>query len=174
MNGLFKVPAKWSEDILGWVYVGVLIVCGVVNIATGEAAWLSLVALAILGAVEEKLMKKQGLAWPSNWLVLLFPLYLWQRLKALNLPKHLFWIWLAVAVALTAAELALEDAGMEQAAMAQLTQHMLSQGVDTECVKVELGEEFAPNNYRGKAVFNDGSAVNILVQRKNGEVSVRF
>ena len=174
MSGLFKVPAKWSEDILGWVYVGVLVVCGVANFVTGGAAWLSLVVLAILGAVEEKLMKRQGLAWPSNWLVLLFPLYLWRRLKALNLPKHLLWIWLAVAVALTAAEVVLDGAGMERAAMSQLTQHFQAQGADTECVKVTLGEEFAPGNYRAKAVFNDGSVLDILVQKKDGKVSVRF
>jgi len=174
MSGLFKVPAKWSEDILGWVYVGVLVMCGVVNIVTGEAAWLSLVVLAILGAVEEKLMKRQGFVWPSNWLVLVFPLYLWKRLKALGLPKHLLWIWLAVAVALTAAEVVLDGAGLERAAMTQLTQHFQAQGTDTECVKVTLGKEFAPGNYRAKAVFNDGSVLDILVQRKDGKVSVRF
>jgi len=39
MSGLFKVPAKWSGDILGWVYVGALVVRAVVNIATDGAAW---------------------------------------------------------------------------------------------------------------------------------------
>ena len=175
MGNLFKVPAKWNEDIIGWAYVGVLVACSVVTIVTGEAAWLPLVVVAIMGAVEEKQMKRQGVEWPSNWLVLLFPWYLWKRLKALKLPLHILWIWIAVAVALTAAEIVLDGANLEKAAMAQIESGLRERGqTEVDCVKVTLGKEFAPDNYRGKAVFSDGSEINILVQKKNGEVIVRY
>ena len=39
---------------------------------------------------------------------------------------------------------------------------------------LKLGEEFAPGNYRAKAVFSDGSESDILIQKKDGKVNVRF
>ena len=175
MGNLFKVPAKWNEDIIGWVYVGVLVACSVVTFVTREAMWLPLVVVAIMGAVEEKQMKKQGVEWPSNWLVLLFPLYLWKRLKALKLPLHVLWIWIAVAVAVTVAEVALDDSRMERAAMGLVTRICHDNGVaGVECVKVTLGKEFAPDNYRAQAVLSNGNVAGILIQKKGDSIIVRL
>jgi|GEM_PF-1074107 len=175
LGRMFKVPAKWNEDIIGWAYVGVLVACSVVTFATGEATWLPLVVVAIMGAVEEKRMRKQGVEWPSNWWALLIPVYLWRRLKALNLPMHLFWIWIAAAVVLTVAEVAFDNAGLENASMGLVTKICHSNGLEgVDCVKVKLGEEFAPDNYRAQAVLSNGNVVDILIQKKGGGMIVRL
>jgi len=102
MSGLFKVPSKWSSDIVGWLYIGVQIMCGVLDFIVGQTTILLFVTMAILGSCEWRAMRKQGHAWPSSLWVLLFPVYLWKRLNALKLPKHMFWIWLVVVLVITA------------------------------------------------------------------------
>jgi len=184
MNGLVRV--SWYKDVFGWLFVATLLAGGLVEIVVGQGAWLTLVALAILATVERKRMAAFGAPWPSTWWVLAFPVYLWKRLTTLGLSRHMFWLWLAVSLGLGVADIALDGAALEWEAQRQLTEHFKSmpkvttwtgQEIDPsliECVKVELGEELPTGGYLSKAYFNDGSARDILVQRKDGKVVVSF
>lgn len=95
MNDLFKVPGKWTEDIFGWVFVAATVVAGLVGLFAGSAFWAMLIVLAALGSFEERAMRKRGVVWPSNWLAVVFPVYLWKRLNALKMPKHMLGVWAA-------------------------------------------------------------------------------
>ena len=95
MNDLFKVPGKWTEDVFGWVFVAATVVAGLVGLFAGSALWAMLIVLAALGSFEERAMRKRGVVWPSNWLAVVFPVYLWKRLNALKMPKHMLGVWAA-------------------------------------------------------------------------------
>jgi len=49
-----------------------------------------------------------------------------------------------------------------------------SPDIAAERVKVKLGEEFAPDNYRAQAVLSNGNVTGILIQRKGDSIIVRL
>ena len=108
MRNLFTVPTKWNADVVGWIYLGLLVGC----MLLGQMAFALELALVLLASFEWRAMRKQGVAWPSSAWALVFPVYLWKRLNALGLPKRLFWIWTGALAALLALGLLLGGLAM--------------------------------------------------------------
>jgi amino acid transporter len=65
---------------------------------------------------------------------------------------------------------------LEKAAMPVVTQIFQKQfGIaSAECVKVELGEEFADNNYHAVATMSTGNTVKITIQVKGDQIYVQI
>jgi len=41
-----------------------------------------------------------------------------------------------------------------------------------ECLEIEMGEEYVPNNFRAKAILNNGNKMKITIQRMGKQIKV--
>ncbi len=129
----------------------------------------------------------------ATWLlwIVAFPLYLINRSKLIEKAKEkpqeisdkkrkIILGLLGVIVALVFLNFILSIGGgksnLETSAMPVVTQIFQEQfGVaSSECVKVELGEEFADNNYYALATMSTGKTVKITIQVKDDQIYVQI
>jgi len=136
-----------------------------------------LVPNVILGILDEKALKSQDRVTPTNWLVLIIPVYICQRLKLNGQKKNVFYIWVASFIFSAIVDSAGIDAVIEAEACELVTQiiHEQYYNTSTDCIGVKLGDEIGNNFYKATAVLTNGNTVDITIDlRKDDEIYVRM
>jgi hypothetical protein len=177
-------PLKWfheHQDKYLILLCAVPVLGSIINYIFGFGLLLgSLVFLIpniVIGLIDEKELKRQGRIAPEHWMVVIIPVYIWQRLKLNNQAKNFFYIWIAAfAFSMFIDSVAMSESVEESAC--ELVTEILQDNYGPSaagCISVKMGEELSKNFYRGSAVLESGRTIDITIDlRKDGEIYVRL
>lgn len=159
-----------------WALVGVQLVGGLVEWASGYSIWWAFLLMNIgLCIADERRLRAAGHEAPATWLAVIVPGYLWKRAVLLGQKKHYFYAWLAafgVSIALSSAG---GDSAVEKAACPLVTDILHQQFYkQTSCVAVTIGDEPKSGFYRASALLDNGNEIDITIEEKGDNIFVRI
>ena len=127
--------------------------------------------------LDEKELTKTDRIAPAHWMVLVVPIYIWQRVKLNKQDKKAFFAWVIAFIFSTFITEMINDNAIEEQACQLVTQIYQKQFYQksSECIAVTLDEEVKSGFYKGTAVMNNGLDVYITVDiRKDDEIYVQI
>ena len=183
MKEVFNIDNLELHNKLIWVAIALFIV-GILSgfffgvIVNYTINMFIMIALLILFYMDWKLLEKHGKANFSKWWMLISPVYIFKRCKAINQGKKLFFIWIAIIFVhgLGTAIFSGGTAVLEHSACNVVTDiyHTQLRQYSKTCKNVTITESQGKHHY-GFAELSDGSTRDISVsETPNGQIYVRL
>jgi hypothetical protein len=178
-------PKAWFTDVFAWIHVIILITYAATSIilsAQGKEPfpWIYLPYIMILCVVmytEAREARRLQIILPSTFMVLLLPVYLWQRLSILKQPRHHFWIWMVVFACSATLDGYTGYSVQEDKAIRQTVQELVAD----QLKKINISEPFRislrqdrKGDYSGMVTLQSGGLYQIHVQLIENQVFVQF
>lgn len=186
LAGLFEksvgVPpplnAKDIDNRYIWLAVAIPIIGTIIEITAGQNLfWLYILANTVVCYLDERKLKTAGHKAPSNWMVLLVPIYLWQRANLLGQKKYYFWAWIATfALSFPLATMGQADSLAESACpiVTQIIHEQLGED-GASCKAVKIDKEVTNGFYKATATLDTGNELLITIEKlKDNQIMVRI
>ena len=175
----FKYIQEHPDRYL-WALCIAPIVCALIELYVGISPAYSFIIYIVpnifLSFLDEKELKKTNRVSPAHWMVLLLPIYIWQRLKLNRQSKKAFMVWLAAFIISLFIGNTINDGIVEDEACKLVTNIVHNQLYEksTDCVGVTLDKEIKDGFYKATATLTNGNDLNITIDiRKDGKIYVQ-
>ncbi len=171
------LPASEVSNTFIWIVALIPIIGMFVEVAIEKEIFLGyLITNVLFCFLDERKLAKAGHKTPDSWLVLIIPVYLWQRAAMLKQKKSYFWIWIIGFVFSFLAEIGLGVIKLEEQACRELTSIIQTElHQNTKCSSVTIDEDLEDDSYTAIANLDDGREIKIIVtENEDGTVSVKM
>ncbi|WP_217513064.1 hypothetical protein [Vibrio metschnikovii] len=177
-------PFKYFQehpDRYLWALCVVPIFCAIIELLAGVPPTYSFILYIIpnivLSVLDEKELKKTDRVAPAHWMVLIVPIYIWQRLKLNKQDKKIVIGWVMAFIFSIFISNMINDGIIEDEACNLVTDIIHNQfyNKSVDCVAVTLDKEVKDGFYKATATLTNGNDIDITVDlRKDGQIYVQI
>lgn len=171
------LPASEISNAFIWIVALIPVIGMFIEIAIEQEILLGyFIANVLFCLLDERKLTKAGHKTPDSWLVIIIPVYLWQRATILKQKRSYFWVWIIGFIFSFLVEIELGVVKLEEQACRELTSIMQTElHQDARCSSVTIDEDLEDDSYTAIAILDDGREIKLIVtENEDGTVSIKI